>query len=195
MVSDLHPFLRKVLVGMARNVRETADRKDGGALATKTYGHLRQLRVGTGKVTEKMIPSREIADNLSKAGWSWGYVSAVDSEGRTIWIADGNRGNGKGFIVHTDGKADGISGTGIDSSRLPPTVLDEQLRFLPNSPSLNGFELGGGLFPAGFFAPIRTRDPRNQRSGEKEKKKDESTDFKNVEQNWSLLSAQEVTNR
>ena len=29
-----------------------------------------------------------IADNLSKAGWSWGYVSAIDSSGRTIWIAD-----------------------------------------------------------------------------------------------------------
>ena len=29
-----------------------------------------------------------IADNLSKAGWSWGCVSAVDSHGRTIWIAD-----------------------------------------------------------------------------------------------------------
>ena len=29
-----------------------------------------------------------IADNLSKAGWSWGYVSAIDSNGRTIWIAD-----------------------------------------------------------------------------------------------------------
>jgi len=29
-----------------------------------------------------------IADNLSKAGWSLGYFSAVDSEGRTIWIAD-----------------------------------------------------------------------------------------------------------
>jgi len=27
-----------------------------------------------------------IADNLSKAGWSWGCVSAVDSMGRTIWI-------------------------------------------------------------------------------------------------------------
>ena len=27
-----------------------------------------------------------IADNLSKAGWSWGCVSAVDSKGRTIWI-------------------------------------------------------------------------------------------------------------
>jgi hypothetical protein len=29
-----------------------------------------------------------IADNLSKAGWSWGCVSAIDREGRTIWIAD-----------------------------------------------------------------------------------------------------------
>jgi hypothetical protein len=28
-----------------------------------------------------------IADNLRKAGWSWGYVSAIDSDGRTIWIA------------------------------------------------------------------------------------------------------------
>jgi hypothetical protein len=25
-----------------------------------------------------------IADNLSKAGWSWGCVSAIDSNGRTI---------------------------------------------------------------------------------------------------------------
>jgi len=29
-----------------------------------------------------------IADRLSKAGWSWGCVSAVDREGRTIWIVD-----------------------------------------------------------------------------------------------------------
>jgi hypothetical protein len=29
-----------------------------------------------------------IADNLSKAGWSWGCVSAIDSSGRTMWIAD-----------------------------------------------------------------------------------------------------------
>jgi len=33
--------------------------------------------------------------NLSKAGWSLGYVSAIDSEGRTIWIADAHRGDGK----------------------------------------------------------------------------------------------------
>src|SRR5437899_1759076 len=29
-----------------------------------------------------------IADNLSKVGWSWGCVSALDANGRTIWIAD-----------------------------------------------------------------------------------------------------------
>ena len=44
-----------------------------------------------------------IADNLSKSGWSWGYVSAVDSEGRTIWIADAHR-DGKRFIVRADEK-------------------------------------------------------------------------------------------
>jgi hypothetical protein len=32
-----------------------------------------------------------IADNLSKAGWSLGCVSGVDSNGRTIWIADAHR--------------------------------------------------------------------------------------------------------
>jgi hypothetical protein len=45
-----------------------------------------------------------IADNLSKAGWSWGCVSAVDSNGRTIWIADAHRDNGKRYVVHADEK-------------------------------------------------------------------------------------------
>jgi hypothetical protein len=31
----------------------------------------------------------------SKAGWSWGCVAALDSRGRTIWIADAHRGDGK----------------------------------------------------------------------------------------------------
>jgi hypothetical protein len=43
-----------------------------------------------------------IADNLSKAGWSLGYVSAIDSEGRTIWIADAHRGDGKRFVARAD---------------------------------------------------------------------------------------------
>jgi hypothetical protein len=44
------------------------------------------------------------ADSLSKAGWSLGWVSAVDSQGRTIWIADANRGDGKRFVVRADEK-------------------------------------------------------------------------------------------
>jgi len=39
-----------------------------------------------------------IADNLSKAGWSWGWVSAIDSRGQTIWITDAHRGDGKRFV-------------------------------------------------------------------------------------------------
>jgi len=43
-----------------------------------------------------------IADNLSKAGWSWGCVSAIDSNGRTIFIADAHRHGGKRFIVRAE---------------------------------------------------------------------------------------------
>ena len=45
-----------------------------------------------------------IADKLSKAGWSLGWVSAVDSEGRTIFVADAHRGDGKRYVVHADQK-------------------------------------------------------------------------------------------
>jgi hypothetical protein len=43
-----------------------------------------------------------IADNLSKAGWTWGCVSAVDSRGRTIVVADAYRCDGKRFVVRAD---------------------------------------------------------------------------------------------
>ena len=45
-----------------------------------------------------------IADNLSKAGWSWGCVSALNLEGRTIWIADAHHGDGKRVLVQADEK-------------------------------------------------------------------------------------------
>ena len=41
---------------------------------------------------------------LSKADWSWSYVSTVDSRGRTIWIVDAHRGDGKRFVVRADEK-------------------------------------------------------------------------------------------
>jgi hypothetical protein len=51
-----------------------------------------------------MKPWEIIADNLSKAGWSWGCVSAIDSNGRTIWIVDAHRDDGKRFVVRADEK-------------------------------------------------------------------------------------------
>jgi hypothetical protein len=45
-----------------------------------------------------------IADNVSKGGWCWGCVAAVDRDGRTIWIVDAHRDNGKRFVVHADEK-------------------------------------------------------------------------------------------
>jgi len=63
-----------------------------------------------------------IADNLSKAGWSWGCVATVDSEGRTIWIADAHRENGKRFVAHADDKLTAF----LELER----VKRESLRFL-----------------------------------------------------------------
>jgi hypothetical protein len=45
-----------------------------------------------------------IADNLSKAGWSWGWVAALDCEGRTIWIGDAHRHDGRRYVVRADEK-------------------------------------------------------------------------------------------
>jgi hypothetical protein len=50
------------------------------------------------------LASEIITDNLSKASWSWGCVSAIDSNGRPIWIADAHRGDGQRFIVRADEK-------------------------------------------------------------------------------------------
>jgi hypothetical protein len=44
-----------------------------------------------------------IADNLSKAGWSWGCVATVDRERRTIWVVAAER-DAQRFIVHADEK-------------------------------------------------------------------------------------------
>jgi hypothetical protein len=48
--------------------------------------------------------SEIIVDRLSQVGWSLGWVSAVDCQGRTIWIVDAHRDDGRRFIVHADEK-------------------------------------------------------------------------------------------
>jgi hypothetical protein len=45
-----------------------------------------------------------IADNLSKAGWSLGCASAIDSHERTMFVADAHRHDGKRFVVRADEK-------------------------------------------------------------------------------------------
>jgi len=42
--------------------------------------------------------------NLKKAGWSLGWVSAIDVKGRTSWIADAHRDDGKRYVVQADEK-------------------------------------------------------------------------------------------
>jgi hypothetical protein len=42
--------------------------------------------------------------NLSKAGPELGCGSAVSSSGRTIWIADAHRDDGKRFVARADEK-------------------------------------------------------------------------------------------
>ncbi len=45
-----------------------------------------------------------IADRLSKSGWSWGCVSAVNDEGCEIFVVDAHRDDGKRYIVRSDEK-------------------------------------------------------------------------------------------
>jgi len=51
---------------------------------------------------EASKPAPRVVNN--KAGSSLSYVSAIDSNGRTIWIADAHRDDGKRFIVRADEK-------------------------------------------------------------------------------------------
>ena len=46
------------------------------------------LRIYRSQQYPRMKGWEIIADNLSKAGWSWGCVSAIDSNGRTIFVSD-----------------------------------------------------------------------------------------------------------
>jgi hypothetical protein len=90
-----------------------------------------------------------IADNLSKAGWTWGCVSAVDSDGRTIWIAEAHRGDGERFVVRADEKLSAF--VELESAICIATNwLDKLTGFFSDSTS-NGSESGGGLSPARFF--------------------------------------------
>jgi len=117
-----------------------------------------------------------IADNLSKAGWSWGFVSAIDSEGRTIWIAVAHCGDGQHFIVHVDEtltaflELERLSCWNMSSVLSHCSSLDKQSTFFQNSASLNGFKSGGGLFPPPGSSPLpNRRAPESTQRGKRKK--------------------------
>ena len=60
-------------------------------------------KVGPAESADKYVKYWElVANKLSNGGWTLGWVSAVDSEGRTIWIADAHRDDGTRFSVRAD---------------------------------------------------------------------------------------------
>jgi hypothetical protein len=52
-------------------------------------------------------------------GGVWGCVSAIDREGRSIWITDAHRDDGKRFVVRADEKLTAFLELEIGDSRLP----------------------------------------------------------------------------
>ena len=64
-----------------------------------------------------------IADNLKKAGWSYGYISPLDCEGRTIWIVDAHCDDGKRYVVHAEQKTDGVSRIGNGEAGVRPRPI------------------------------------------------------------------------
>jgi hypothetical protein len=80
-----------------------------------------------------------IADRLSKAGWSLGWVSAVDSQGRTIWIVDAHRDDGRRFIVSAEEKLTAF----VELESAIPAALGKQYR-LSNWLLIDSFRLGFG---------------------------------------------------
>jgi hypothetical protein len=66
-----------------------------------------------------------IADTLSKAGLSWGCLSAIDRDGGTVWIADAHR-HGKRFVVRANEKLTAF--VELESAIRPTTVELSLLR-------------------------------------------------------------------
>ena len=111
-----------------------------------------------------------VADNRNKADWSLGCISTINSNGRTIWIADAHRGDGKRFVVRADEKLTAFLEL-ESASVLAANCLDKLVRFFQNSGSLNGFESGGGHFPARFFAPSGPAIAESTQRGKRKEQK------------------------
>jgi hypothetical protein len=78
-------------------------------------GKFRVKYVTPNRFLSRTVPSdrewQHIAKNLEKAGWTWGCTERVDSNGKTIFVADAHRSDGKHFAVRADHKFTAFSQT------------------------------------------------------------------------------------
>jgi hypothetical protein len=69
-----------------------------------TLAELAELRLSVLLVIVRVANLRRKWSTIPKAGWSSGCVLAIDSQGRTTWIVDAHRGDGKRFVVRAEEK-------------------------------------------------------------------------------------------
>jgi hypothetical protein len=80
----------------------------GAEINTRNYAALNSLTISCSvffaspKIMVVLSLKNSGSSNVGKAGWSWGCVATVDFNGRTIFVADAHRDDGKRFIVHAD---------------------------------------------------------------------------------------------
>ena len=86
----------------ARTISDCLIREEGGCTSCmkSAFSSQEQLPVSCFKYAAPLF--HVAGGGCIKAGWSYGYVSALDRNGRTIWIADAHRDDGKRFIVRAD---------------------------------------------------------------------------------------------
>ncbi len=92
--------------------------------------------------------------HFKAAGWSWDCVSAIDSDGRTIWIVEHIRDDGKLFVVRapTERQRDAraaIPSIGLRSYR-------QLSGFSPNSALCGTGVKAESLSPEAFFPAFQT---------------------------------------
>ena len=95
-----------------------------------------------------------IAGNLSKARWSWGCVSAINSKGRTIWIVDAHRDDGKRFVVHADEKLTAFMELGR-TIRICTEMACQAGEIFGKKYRNQGLNPGEGASPDSFFPSFR----------------------------------------
>jgi hypothetical protein len=100
-----------------------------------------------------------IADKLSKAGWSLGWVSALDSNGRTIWIVDAHRDDGKRFVVRADEKLTAFVELG-SATRAYGELSWQAAEIFLRLGVVKRIWIRRRIFPRWFFAPFETRNRR-----------------------------------